>query len=275
MYTPRKHDKMKRDTDEWDLVYKILYRGLFPGSGEIEFFDYDELLLDMDSLLSILLTYDISEYNSDRRLEIAQTLVNNMVYFLEKYIGECNIKIYYNLDEYKKFPSIYPNWCKDRMNRYKYAVTIKFIKKYLIDKLRKVQEIKHNFMIIECEDSPILKIFEDIELASAKNTLILSRDPHYMCILCYHDVSIYNGRFIVNRDTYIHESEYPKVHYTLIPAYYMIAGMKRNEYEGIKLYGPKKTEKLINDNKVAIIKGTLPEIQEVLPYKNIFYLKDI
>ena len=52
-------------------------------------------------------------------------------------------------------------------------------------------------------------------------------------------------------------------------------GMKRNEYEGKKLYGKKKTEKLINSHMVEIAKQELEDISDVNIYRKIFYLNEI
>ena len=71
------------------------------------------------------------------------------------------------------------------------------------------------------------------------------------------------------------EKEYPAVHHALIPSYFLIAGIKRNEYSGLPKYGKKKTDKLINENKIGIIKQTLPELEPVRPYRKIFYLNEL
>ena len=269
----RKNKYVEKEYNDRDVMYRIMYRGLFPPSDNIDFLDYEEIILDIDSLLSILFQKDISEYSSEIRLEIARTIIDNIVIFLDKYMNNSIIKMYYSLKEYTIFNEIYPQWCRSRSLRYKNSININFLKKYLIDKLKRIE--KHNFGIFECDDSPIIKIYQDIEMSSHKKRIILSRDPHFMCLLCYFDIHIYNGRFIVNRDTYLYEEEYPKVHFSFIPAYYMIAGMSRNEYPGLPKYGPKKTVNLINNNKVAVIKGTLDIIKDVLPYRNIFYIKDL
>ena len=51
--------------------------------------------------------------------------------------------------------------------------------------------------------------------------------------------------------------------------------MDRNEYKGVKLYGQKKTEKYINENLTTLITWEDPILEEVKPYKNIFFLNDL
>ena len=149
-----------------------------------------------------------------------------------------------------------------------------YVKKFIINKLEKLSEIKTNFQIINCEDSPIIKIYKDLKI-SEKSSIILSRDPHMVCLLAYYNISIFTGLVVLNRKNYYKERGYPYVHYSFIPAYYLIRGMKRNEYDGLQGYGQKKTQKLINENKIAVMKQTLPAITSINKYRKLFYLNEI
>ena len=264
---------MKKD-EAFDLISIILRRGLFP-LGEFTFHNYQEIIVDLDSYLSIVLKEDFDNLEKAKKIRILHDITGNMIEFLETYIDVAHIKFYYNMEEYKIFSSIYPNWCKDRQKRFKNESTINTIHKFLIEKFRKLSTIKHNFHLIKSPDSPIIQIFKDISLAKEKKYIIISRDPHYLCLLAYFDLSIYNGRFIVGNENYYLEDEYPKVSRSLIPAYYMIAGLPRNEYKGLEKYGKKNTVKLINNNIIPIIKQELELIEPVNKYRKIFYLKEL
>ena len=60
----RKNKYVEKEYNDRDVMYRIMYRGLFPPSDNIDFLDYEEIILDIDSLLSILFQKDISEYSS-------------------------------------------------------------------------------------------------------------------------------------------------------------------------------------------------------------------
>jgi energy-coupling factor transporter ATP-binding protein EcfA2 len=105
--------------------------------------------------------------------------------------------------------------------------------------------------------------------------VVISRDPHYNCIMSYYDISIFNGRDLVDRGSLKYLKDLPDINYTMLPFYYLIRGMDRNEYKGVKLYGQKKTEKYINENLTTLITWEDPILEEVKPYKNIFFLNDL
>lgn len=267
-------DREEEIIKEIDIVKKIVHKGLFPASENRDFFDYECLKVDLDSVLSLLLKVDMTDWTQTYKNTLFKYISTSFIMFLEKYISRVHIDIYYNMNEYKKFVEIYPDWCKDRMKRYKNTEILNLVEKILIRKLEKLKEMKSNFDIIKCDDSPIISIHNDLKISS-KSTVVFSRDPHFMCLLAYYNIAIFNGRFITDRFTYYMEKEYPKVHYLLIPAFYMLCGIKRDEYVGVKGYAIKKGSKLINDNKIAVIKQTLPELQEVNKYRKIFYLNEL
>ena len=178
------------------------------------------------------------------------------------------------MEEYKYFTSIYPDWCKERQARYKNTLMVEFIDKIIITKLKELSKLKHNFNLIKCPDSPIISVFKDIDSNPDKNYLILSRDPHYSCIWAYHNIAIYNGKELVSRNDYLGFPEYyPTIHHTLIPHFYLIAGMKRNEYHGLDKYGPKKTLNLLKKEYTSIIDESNEIYEKISQYKNLFFLK--
>ena len=146
---------------------------------------------------------------------------------------------------------------------------------YIINHLKKASDKINNFNIIKCDDAPIITIFRDIKLNPKLKYVVISRDPHYNCIMSYYDISIFNGRDLVDRGSLKYLKDLPDINYTMLPFYYLIRGMDRNEYKGVKLYGQKKTEKYINENLTTLITWEDPILEEVKPYKNIFFLNDL
>ena len=252
----------------------VIYKSLTPYDGSGHFLDFDEIKMDMDSICSILFHIDSVDWSPEQKTELMKTIVQTFIQFLLTYIENNSITVYYNLDDYKIFRSIYPEWCKERLSRYHNMEIRNIVDKIVISKLKKLSEMKPNITVKQCEDSPILDIYKDMNNTN-KKVVVISRDPHMLCLLAYKDISIFNGRYFVNRNNYFMEKEYPAVHHALIPAYFMIAGIKRNEYSGLPKYGKKKTDKLINENKIDIIKQTLPELESINKYRKIFYLNEL
>lgn len=260
--------------DTISLNNSIVYKILFPPESEGDFLNFDEIKIDLDSVLSVVFTVDMDNWSPERKIEFLKTIVQNFVYFLEKYIENNHLSIYYNLTEYKIFTSIYPNWCKDRQKRYNNIEIKNSVQKYIINKLIKLSELKSSINVIKCEDSPIIQIMKDLDKTTKRN-IIVSRDPHMLCLLTYYDIDIYNGRYFLNRETYTMEPDCPGVHYSLIPAYFLIRGIHRDEYKGIKGYGKKKTDDLINKNLIKTVRSQLPQMEEVNKYRKIFFLKEL
>ena len=276
-YYKKEYKDFKKDKDkkkDFDLIKEIIIKGLFHINMDVNFYDFDKILIDLDSLLSIVIREELSS-DRDVRIKLAHTIADAINEFIEAYIDTNTINIYYNLNEYKVFSDIYPDWCKVRNDRFKNESIVGFLHKYIINHLKKASDKINNFNIIKCDDAPIITIFRDIKLNPKLKYVVISRDPHYNCIMSYHDISIFNGRDLVNRGSLKYLKDLPDINYTMLPFYYLIRGMDRNEYKGVKLYGQKKTEKYINENLTTLITWEDPILEEVKPYKNIFFLNDL
>lgn len=276
-YYKKEYKDFKKDKDkkkDFDLIKEIIIRGLFHINMDVNFYDFDKILIDLDSLLSIVIREELSS-DRDVRIKLAHTIADAINEFIEAYIDTNTINIYYNLNEYKVFSDIYPDWCKVRNDRFKNESIVGFLHKYIINHLKKASDKINNFNIIKCDDAPIITIFRDIKLNPKLKYVVISRDPHYNCIMSYYDISIFNGRDLVDRGSLKYLKDLPDINYTMLPFYYLIRGMDRNEYKGVKLYGQKKTEKYINENLTTLITWEDPILEEVKPYKNIFFLNDL
>ena len=276
-YYKKEYKDFKKDKDkkkDFDLIKEIIIKGLFHINMDVNFYDFDKILIDLDSLLSIVIREELSS-DRDVRIKLAHTIADAINEFIEAYIATNTINIYYNLNEYKVFSDIYPDWCKVRNDRFKNESIVGFLHKYIINHLKKASDKINNFNIIKCDDAPIITIFRDIKLNPKLKYVVISRDPHYNCIMSYYDISIFNGRDLVDRGSLKYLKDLPDINYTMLPFYYLIRGMDRNEYKGVKLYGQKKTEKYINENLTTLITWEDPILEEVKPYKNIFFLNDL
>ena len=276
-YYKKEYKDFKKDKDkkkDFDLIKEIIIRGLFHINMDVNFYDFDKILIDLDSLLSIVIREELSS-DRDVRIKLAHTIADAINEFIEAYIDTNTINIYYNLNEYKVFSDIYPDWCKVRNDRFKNESIVGFLHKYIINHLKKASDKINNFNLIKCDDAPIITIFRDIKLNPKLKYVVISRDPHYNCIMSYYDISIFNGRDLVDRGSLKYLKDLPDINYTMLPFYYLIRGMDRNEYKGVKLYGQKKTEKYINENLTTLITWEDPILEEVKPYKNIFFLNDL
>lgn len=276
-YYKKEYKDFKKDKDkkkDFDLIKEIIIKGLFHINMDVNFYDFDKILIDLDSLLSIVIREELSS-DRDMRIKLAHTIADAINEFIEAYIDTNTINIYYNLNEYKVFSDIYPDWCKVRNDRFKNESIVGFLHKYIINHLKKASDKINNFNIIKCDDAPIITIFRDIKLNPKLKYVVISRDPHYNCIMSYYDISIFNGRDLVDRGSLKYLKDLPDINYTMLPFYYLIRGMDRNEYKGVKLYGQKKTEKYINENLTTLITWEDPILEEVKPYKNIFFLNDL
>lgn len=276
-YYKKEYKDFKKDKDkkkDFDLIKEIIIKGLFHINMDVNFYDFDKILIDLDSLLSIVIREELSS-DRDERIKLAHTIADAINEFIEAYIDTNTINVYYNLNEYKVFSDIYPDWCKVRNDRFKNESIVGFLHKYIINHLKKASDKINNFNIIKCSDAPIITIFRDIKLNPKLKYVVISRDPHYNCIMSYHDISIFNGRDLVDRGSLKYLKDLPDINYTMLPFYYLIRGMDRNEYKGVKLYGQKKTEKYINENLTTLITWEDPILEEVKPYKNIFFLNDL
>ena len=276
-YYKKEYKDFKKDKDkkkDFDLIKEIIIKGLFHINMDVNFYDFDKIIIDLDSLLSIVIREELSS-DRDVRIKLAHTIADAINEFIEAYIDTNTINIYYNLNEYKVFSDIYPDWCKVRNDRFKNESIVGFLHKYIINHLKKASDKINNFNIIKCDDAPIITIFRDIKLNPKLKYVVISRDPHYNCIMSYYDISIFNGRDLVDRGSLKYLKDLPDINYTMLPFYYLIRGMDRNEYKGVKLYGQKKTEKYINENLTTLITWEDPILEEVKPYKNIFFLNDL
>lgn len=266
---------MENNSIPINVIQKTIERGLFPYNEGISFHEFKNIFIDLDSILSILLKTNL-DLSKESKKEYANIIINTLGMFINEYHLNSFIHVYYNMDRYIKFPDIYPDWCKERMLVYQESEMVTFIHDNLIRRMKILEKNINNFKLIKCEDSPILYIKEDIKLYK-EPYLIISRDEHYLCLFIYDEdlLYIYDGKDIFNKATSNRMKHNPDVKYMLLPYYFMINGLKRNEYNGIKKFGKKRTTEYLKRNIESIIQENDNILSEVLDYKDIFFLNNI
>lgn len=255
------------------VVKGIVHNGLFPRNNEFDFSSFSRIIVDLDSILSLVLHFNVDETNESEKYEFGELIVNNIGYFINDH-QYTFIDIYCRMNTYDYFTSIYPDWCKERQSRYKNTSMIDFIDNKLIKKLKKLESRMNNFRFIRCEDSPILQIKKDIEMYK-EDYIIISRDPHYNCLFNKSNkdvLHIYNGKSLYDYDSFNVRTKI-EVDATIIGYFYLISGMKRNEYKGVLRMGDTSTVKHMRKNLLDVINFKDSKAKEVEKYKELFFIK--
>lgn len=255
--------------------FVIIKKGLIPDyMGDIP--EKKNIFVDLDSVLSILLTSnDKIPDNPKNKLNAANAIIENFIEFLNMHIKYSKVIFFYRLEKSEYFKSIYKDWQIEREKRYENDDVINFLHKILINKLRKIKIT--NLEIVKCNDATILTMNEYLKEYKPKDTVIHSRDPHYLCLFYYHSqLMIYDGKtYMTGRNYHKTRSKLlPNINSKMLPYYFLICGMKRNDYPGIEKYGTIKTVNYLLNNFENIIDGKDELIKKVEKYKKIFLLNE-
>lgn len=258
-----------------EIKSRILNAGFFHVNPEINFYPYTHIYVDLDSYVSILLHPDleINKYTSKRILSI---MLENISDFIKLYYNDAYIIFYHNFSTYSTFQEYYPKWKSIRNKRLHNKEVLKIIQ----DVISRISIFSQRIGNVECihsyEDNIISigKALQAVDKNDKVNAIVISRDPHYIPLLSRFDFSIYDGKEILHRKNYYKYDGFPKIPYTFLPYYYTLVGMKRNDYPGYKLFGPKKAYKYIVENKLSILENKDPILKDS-KLKNIFTFQDI
>lgn len=274
----KKEYNVKEDNKEFDiylLAKDVIKTSLFSKANYDNYYDYKMIYIDLDSVLSRIIDLDLPD-DLVKRKEIASFIMEQFKEFFMMYDKSAKINIYYAFHKENKFTKIYPNWCKSRYARYDNESIMDFIRKVMIPKLKLFSKVVPNVSIIPCKDSTMLTISREIEFnGDFTESIVLSRDPHFQCILAYYPIAIYDGKNLYNRGTRQGLNNIPNVHYSLIPYYYLMVGMSRNEYKGVNKVGPNTFYKLLEKDKKGIIDFSNNKIKEAEKYKDIFLIYNL
>ncbi len=258
-----------------DLDLKIIRKGLIPEhKGDI--LDKKYIFVDLDSIFSIFITDDDKipvEY--DDRVILAEDIVSIVKSFLSIHVRYSEILFFYRLERGEYFSSIYSTWNKSRYQRFNNDEVVDFLHKILINNIRKLSKTVKNVKLIKCKDDTILTIKEYVKKHDYKDVIIHSRDPHYLCLFhLYNDIFIYDGKSNLTNKTYqiMRAKTLPDIDSYMLPYYFLICGMKRNEYKGKDKYGPKKTIDYINKNLESVLEETDTLTLELKKERKLFFI---
>jgi hypothetical protein len=86
-YYKKEYKDFKKDKDkkkDFDLIKEIIIKGLFHINMDVNFYDFDKILIDLDSLLSIVIREELSS-DRDVRIKLAHTIADAINEFIEAY----------------------------------------------------------------------------------------------------------------------------------------------------------------------------------------------
>lgn len=254
---------------------RVLHTGFFHDIADINFYPYTHIYVDLDSYVSILLHPDleINKYTSTRLLSI---MLENIADFIRLYYNDAYIIFYHNFSTYSVFQEYYPKW-KSKRNKRLHNKEVLAIIQNVISRISLFSKRIGNVDCIHSHDDIIVSIgkaLQAIDKNEKVNPIVISRDPHYVPLLSRFDFAIYDGKEILHRRNYFKYEGFPKIPHIFLPYYYTLVGMKRNDYPGYKLFGPKKAYKYIVDNKLSVLENKDPILKDS-KLKNIFTFKDV
>lgn len=213
------------------------------------------ILVDLDSCLSILTSSPLPE-SKEEKIVIIRNTAESIARFLDQWKNLSQVYIYHSFKPTTAFSRCIPDWDIKRNARLTPEIQ-EIIQTQLIGRLKRI-ELK-NIHLVECNDSPIISIKKDIPLYTTEDgedCLVVSRDVHYQCLFYhYRYMSLYNGRQVLDKESFGKMPGYPQVSYRMLPYYYCLVGLERHNFKGKLRVGPQKATKYVNDNIIDIYKG--------------------
>lgn len=214
--------------------------------------DTRKIYLDLNSCFSILFRYD--DVNNPEAVEIIGREIEK---FLQLYVNDkVEIIILFTLEPSQAHLDIYPDWCKERYERVKYSKS-DFLQTLILS-LNKFSQQNPLIKVVNTKKvHPALVVYQN-EKDSRKRSTILSKDIIFQC-LPLKNIVVYTGVNYIDLDdnnrTLPDDVELPEPYDLFLPYYLALRGDARNEFSGIKGYGPKKSSEYVRVNKIRIKAG--------------------
>ena len=214
--------------------------------------DTRRIYLDLNSCFSILFRYD--DINSPEAVEIVGTEIEK---FLQLYLNDkVEIIILFTLDKSQAHLDIFPDWCLERYKRVDYARS-DFLQTLIIG-LKKFSDNNPLIKVINTKKvHPALVVYKN-EKDRRKRSTVLSKDVVFQC-LPIKNLVIYTGVYYIDLDDRKRDLpddiELPEPYDLFLPYYLAMRGDGRNEFPGLKGFGPKKSLEYIEVNKIKIKAG--------------------
>lgn len=228
-------DETIKKTTNWKNVVSSITDRMF----DIDAKDagVERIYIDVNSCFSVMFrAMDANEsVNIDRIKEILEKFMNkNLIY-------RCQLIFLFSFEASKLHQSIFPDWCKERYAR----VNIKnnnFLLEFLVA-LKKYSSTNSSIKILNTHHiHPALVVYNS-EVKSKKPFLILSKDLVFYSVNL-DNASIFNGnKFIdLSQDNIELPSGIiiPDAKCN-IPFYISLTGSSREEFSGLKGFGPKRS----------------------------------
>ena len=214
--------------------------------------DTRKIYLDLNSCFSILFRYE--DVNSPEAVEIIGREIEK---FLQLYVNDkVEIIVLFTLEPSQAHLDIYPEWCKERYERVKYSKS-DFLQTLILS-LNKFSQQNPLIKVVNTKKvHPALVVYQN-EKDSRKRSTILSKDIIFQC-LPLKNIVVYTGVNYIDLDdknrTLPDDVELPEPYDFFLPYYLALRGDARNEFSGIKGYGPKKSSEYVRVNKIRIKAG--------------------
>lgn len=214
--------------------------------------DTRKIYLDLNSCFSILFRYD--DVNNPEAVEIIGREIEK---FLQLYVNDkVEIIILFTLEPSQAHLDIYPEWCKERYERVKYSKS-DFLQTLILS-LNKFSQQNPLIKVVNTRKvHPALVVYQN-EKDSRKRSTVLSKDIIFQC-LPLKNIVVYTGVNYIDLDdknrTLPDDVELPEPYDLFLPYYLALRGDARNEFSGIKGYGPKKSSEYVRVNKIRIKAG--------------------
>lgn len=214
--------------------------------------DTRKIYLDLNSCFSILFRYD--DVNNPEAVEIIGREIEK---FLQLYVNDkVEIIILFTLEPSQAHLDIFPDWCKERYERVKYSKS-DFLQTLILS-LNKFSQQNPLIKVVNTKKvHPALVVYQN-EKDSRKRSTILSKDIIFQC-LPLKNIVVYTGVNYIDLDdknrSLPDDVELPEPYDLFLPYYLALRGDARNEFSGIKGYGPKKSSEYVRVNKIRIKAG--------------------
>lgn len=237
------------------MVKSVMFKMFDLNTDEL---DVKKIYIDVNSCISIVFrTPDIND----------PQLIQEVKKILEEFINRevskgVKLIFLFTLDPSKLHTDIYPDWCKERYERVSILKNT-FIRNFLIA-LREYEKNNSSIKIINTKQyHPALVVYQN-EFNTRRNFLVLSKDLVFQSLNLIHGC-IYNGvHFSMFGDPMRDLPDLVELNDadTMIPYYLSLAGSSREEFKGVKGYGPAKASKYCNTFRIQIKMGDEHEFKE-------------
>lgn len=219
----------------------------------------NRIYVDLNSCLSILFRH--GDINNDEDLN---TIITDVIepFLTDNLNAGRNIYILYTMKPSKVHRTVFPDWCKDRDSR----VDIRrsdYLKKLLVS-LKIFSEKNNALHILNYGEAHCAVAVSLLDKRYGSQSLVMSKDTVFKCI-GKPSICIFNGVEWIDLSTNICNTSSGVLlsDPLLLNAYYFtIRGDKRNEYSGVKGYGPTLTERYVENNKLKFIANVEHPLKE-------------